>query len=731
MLRVLRPDKHVDFVDAPFAPYFFVSRKVVADEELIELIRRSIDDGFEVHEEVRHLPLCFGEEEVCKVSASCPSKLREIRDLFEAHGIQTFEADIPYTRRVTIDLGIAPIIPTKICYFDIEVDPRKGLPRPENPVHRILSIACYIVDYAANTEEMIFLCSDDEREILRRFFAINDSVHVLAGWNSARFDLAYVVERAKRLGLDAEYDLWKLTPHFDLMLLFRRFQKKHFQSYALSYVADKVLSAEIKAKWPEGLRDLGFGEITKIWDWFVSDRDKLYRYNMGQTVLTGHIDREFGLIQTFARMAAMCNLDNPYENPGYSRFVESWILRKASAMRLVFPNTRHRDTKEEYRGGLVFDPVPGIHEFVVVFDLASAYPMSVQTFNVGVDTWLPEPRGDYIEALHGGFTKERRSVFAKFFEEMLQIRNVAKKMRSKYAPGTQRWAVWNARQWGCKFLVMSAYGVMGAPFSRFFVPQVAESLTGYVRDAISLVAEIVRGEGWGRILYGDTDSVFVVPKQKTMEFVERLEDRLCRALVRYALAKNAPEDWICLSIKVDRIFERLLLTTKKKRYAGIVCWEDGAEISPYLHVKGFEAIRGDWPELARWVQRQLFWIILRGTEKDVEIFLSRVKRNLFAGKYDEYLVVYKSLSKPLEEYAVNAQHIKVVKQMLEKGLDVRVGDKIPFIVTARGPIFWDKSAPPKLSSRDYEYMWRKYIVEGVLDKLNWRKNRSILEYFQA
>ncbi|WP_139657962.1 DNA polymerase domain-containing protein, partial [Pseudomonas shirazica] len=55
----------------------------------------------------------------------------------------------------------------------------------------------------------------------------------------------------------------------------------------------------------------------------------------------------------------------------------------------------------------------------------------------------------------------------------------------------------------------------------------------------------------------------------------------------------------------------------KKRYAGLIVYKDGADISdhPKLEIKGFEAKRSDTPTVIRELQSNVFWLILTGKGK--------------------------------------------------------------------------------------------------------------------
>jgi DNA polymerase elongation subunit (family B) len=53
---------------------------------------------------------------------------------------------------------------------------------------------------------------------------------------------------------------------------------------------------------------------------------------------------------------------------------------------IVVPQKKESKKDEKYAGAYVADPVVGMHEWVVSFDLASLYPMLIQQYNISPET---------------------------------------------------------------------------------------------------------------------------------------------------------------------------------------------------------------------------------------------------------------------------------------------------------------------------------------------------------
>ncbi len=119
-----------------------------------------------------------------------------------------------------------------------------------------------------------------------------------------------------------------------------------------------------------------------------------------------------------------------------------------------------------------------------------------------------------------------------------------------------------------------------------------------VRDGRPKIAE---DQGF-KVLYGDTDSIFVKKDGLSLKELKREIGRLIGKL-----REDMP-----IQIDIDEYYD-VVFFVEKKRYAGLT--SDGRII-----VKGIEVRRGDWCELAKQVQRKVIEIILkeRSPEKAVE-----------------------------------------------------------------------------------------------------------------
>jgi len=137
-----------------------------------------------------------------------------------------------------------------------------------------------------------------------------------------------------------------------------------------------------------------------------------------------------------------------------------------------------------------------------------------------------------------------------------------------------------------------------------------------------------------------------------------------------------------------------------------------------LDAVGMEAIRGDWSNLARQVQNQVLTLVLQdGKPERAKSYTLDLTKDLRMAKIPKSsFVIWKTLTKRVEEYKVNAPHVEVARKMAKEGWPVSVGDKVGFIITNRPGKLYQKAEPHYRVSEDqidYEYYVHNQIVPAA------------------
>jgi len=114
---------------------------------------------------------------------------------------------------------------------------------------------------------------------------------------------------------------------------------------------------------------------------------------------------------------------------------------------------------------------------------------------------------------------------------------------------------------------------------------------------------------------------------------------------------------------------------------------------------GMEAVRGDWTELAKEVQRELYARLFSG--QPVEDYLRAVVAQVWSGQADSRLVYRKSLRKEPGAYtATTPPHVAAARKLgrLTRG-------RIAYVVTTAGPEPADERSAPM----DYAHYVEKQV----------------------
>ncbi|MEM2594710.1 MAG: DNA polymerase domain-containing protein, partial [Sulfolobales archaeon] len=130
-------------------------------------------------------------------------------------------------------------------------------------------------------------------------------------------------------------------------------------------------------------------------------------------------------------------------------------------------------------------------------------------------------------------------------------------------------------------------------------------------------------------------------------------------------------------------------------------------------------------EIAKEVQENVAKIVLEtGDTKKATDYVRSVVLELKQQKIPlEKLVIWKTLTKSLDEYEVNAPHVTAAKKMIGLGFKVEKGDKIGYVITRGQTPISSRAAPyfmAKLSDIDVDYYVKHQIVPAAM---------RILEYF--
>ena len=259
---------------------------------------------------------------------------------------------------------------------------------------------------------------------------------------------------------------------------------------------------------------------------------------------------------------------------------------------------------------------------------------------------------------------------------------------------------------------MLFYGVLGTSSCRFHDQRLASSITRRGHEIITRSRDAIEELGY-RVIYGDTDSLFVllgpdIQEAQAQRIGAELMDRLNQWWSETLRSEYRLQS--CLEVEFETHFIRFLMPTvrgrdtgSKKRYAGYIKDQSGQY---QLVFKGLEAVRSDWTPLAREFQRELYRRIF--FEQPYESFVRATVDALWAGEKDHLLVYRKRIRRRIGDYTRNVPpHIQAARKQASPG------QWVEYLITVNGPEPMDGL----VSQPDYKhYLERQLapVADGIL-----------------
>ena len=711
--------------DDRFRPYFFVPEAglpMLANEDGVTTEESDLRDlaGRTVH----------------RVTARLPGDVPPLRDRLLSHGVVPLEADVRFPYRYLIDRKIRAGV-----RIDGEASEGRGdLVRFRNPeLHaadctpelRVLSLdlettpdASGILSAAlagCGTEE-VWLLGDgpvpgatvrgDEhallRDLLERIRALDPDV--LVGWNVVDFDLRVLLKRCEARRVPA--DLGRIRgrtrllqdPGFtrqwradvpgrvvlDGIPLVR--DAMRLEDYRLETVARAVLGRGKKID--QEAADAA-AEIQRL---YRDEPEALVAYNLEDARLVLEILEREGLLALTIERSRLSGM--PLDRVGAS--VASFDRVYLPALRArgrVAPSVDRERTNVVVQGGALLDPQPGLYRRVAVFDFKSLYPSLIRTFALDpLAHALADEHG--VEAPNGARFAREGALLPEIVEGFMASRDAAKARGDRHADQA------------IKIMMNAMFGVLGTPSCRFFDPAIANAITGFGQQTLRWTADAFEAAGVA-VLYGDTDSVFVQlrPQDDDPEWLRaEIEARIAERIhAEYGVEPR-------LTLELEKVFDRLFLPRvrggrggSKKRYAG---WleRDGGR----LVIVGLEAVRRDWPRVAKRLQEGMLERLFR--DEEVLPYVRDVTDRVRAGDLDDELVYVKRIRKGSADNYKGAvpPHVQAARKGGQFG-----GGIVRYVIAETGPepVLPGRPVPKDLDRGHYVERVLRPVADAILPEL--------------
>lgn len=336
------------------------------------------------------------------------------------------------------------------------------------------------------------------------------------------------------------------------------------------------------------------------------------------------------------------------------------------------------------KGGLVYQPVLGLHEEVAEIDFVSMYPSIMARFNVSPETvncrCCPSHR---VPEIGYSICQKRRGLIPETLEPLIQKRVEYKKRIREMADSPQR-EVYRRRQSAHKWLLVTCFGYLGYKNARFGKIEAHESVTAYGRECLLRAKEIAEARGF-RVLHAMVDSLWVQKERESRGARERGSKEAYDALLaEITHATNLP-------IALEGIYRWVAFLPSRvdakmsvaNRYFGV--FEDGE-----IKMRGIEARCRDTPPFIVAAQMEMLQVLADACTR--EELVARVPRvieiactyadALKSGQvpYQE-LIITRRLSKDPKAYSRDTLLAIAAKELIGRGVELSPGESIQYIIT--------------------------------------------------
>ena len=564
----------------------------------------------------------------------------------------------------------------KIFTIDIETSCEEGFPDVDNPVEELLCLTVknqtnkQIItwgtgDFKTDREDVTYVRCNSEKELIKEFmsFWMKNYPDIITGWNCKFFDIPYLLGRISRLTdnkVIRKLSPWGLVEQKEIIVrgrpktifsimgvamldyidLYQKFIPVSQESYKLDYI---------------GKVELGIGKDEMPYEtfreWYTKDFQSFVDYNIQDVEIVDRLEDKLKLIELILTMAyeAKVNYDDVFSQVRVWDVLIYNYLRKEH---IVVPEKSEQVKDTKYDGAYVKEPLTGMHDWIVSFDINSLYPHLIMQYNISPEKIVGmNPEGTSVNKLlsrklnldhlkgqdvcmapNGAtFKRDNAGFLPRLLDKMYQDRVVykdkmmkAKKLYQETKDDKYKNEIARCHniQWAKKIALNSAYGAIGNQYFRYYDVRQATAITSSGQLVIrhietevnNYMNKILQTENVDYIVASDTDSIYLkldslvekTCKDKTLDQKVNFIDKVAQQKIEPFIEKcfndlsnytNAFEQRMVMKREV--IADKAIWTAKK-RYMLHVLDDEGIRLTkPKMKIMGIEAVKSSTPEVCR------------------------------------------------------------------------------------------------------------------------------------
>lgn len=616
----------------------------------------------------------------------------------------------------------------RIFSLDIETTVEEGFPNCFDPQEEIILISIKTMggsaitfgttQYTKKDPRFKYVYCVDEQDLLLKFidYWSSDYPDIVTGWNIDGFDFPYLYARISKILPGNMVN--KLSPFeivnaedrvfndqrelninivgvssLDYLLLYKKFANTPQENYKLDTVA---------------MEELGHSKLENPYEtfkeWYTNDHDTFVEYNYVDAELIEQLEDKRSLIKLVVSMAYTAKI-NFKEVFSPVRTWDTLIYNYLYDKNVIVPQQEKSSGDDTIEGAYVKEPVPGLYDWVVSFDLNSLYPHIIMALNMSPETIVDTVDVTVSQLLNGKFVndkngyslagngsrydmnktgflpelmhrlydgrKKEKKLMLSYESQLESERSTATPQRIKELESLI--STKDSLQNALKVLMNSGYGALANRGFRFFDQRLAEGITktGQLviqiaeRNANEYISKITNLEK-DYVIASDTDSLLVHANELINKFcknkdklqkVEFLEKACTEKIAPYL---NSQFDNLCdelnwnkdlLVFKLEVVADRGFWSAKKK-YALNVYSSEGVRFEkPKLKIKGLQIVQSSTPGIVRKYLKKSVELLLLSTEADLQKYVKEVEKEFYGLSAEE--MAFPRSANNLKQYSSN------------------------------------------------------------------------------
>ncbi|XP_022100801.1 uncharacterized protein LOC110984687 isoform X2 [Acanthaster planci] len=462
----------------------------------------------------------------------------------------------------------------------------------------------------------------------------------------------------------------------------------------------------------------------KLSDWFDHRNPQLFRWRVIE-YYSVRVRGSLKLLQQLDLIGRTSELARVFGFQFYSVLsrgsqfrVESMMLRTAKPQNYVAlsPSVQQRSRmKAPECIPLVMEPESRFYQDpVIVLDFQSLYPTVMIAYNYCYSTCLGRLEhiangGEYVlgcgslsvttsqlkkllqsDSLNISpngvvFVKPsvRRGVLPTMLEQILKLRVIVKKALKDFKDDKSLHRMLDNRQLALKLIANVTYGYTSANFSgRMPCIEVGDSVVRKSRETLERAIHMVETtKKWGaRVVYGDTDSMFVLvegaSKERAFEVGREIRD---------AVTAANPKP---VKLKLEKVYHPCVLQSKK-RYVGY-SYESPDQVEPDFDAKGIETVRRDsCPAVGKILEKALKILFTTRDVSQIKQYVQRQFQKILDGQASLQDLIFAKEYRGRHTYRPGAcvPALEISRRLLsvDRRAEPRVGQRVPYVIVHGSP----------------------------------------------